>query len=74
MGEGGAAREGEEEGISREEIRRVLRNMTEGNAVGGDEVPNEAWKWRGEDANEMAREYATGCERDSDSRRDESRD
>ena len=44
MGAGEGEREGEEEEISKEEIRKVIRRMKEGKAMGGDEIPNEAWK------------------------------
>ena len=47
-------RRGKEEGISKEEVRRVVRKLKEGNAVGGDEIPNEAWKYGGERGLEIA--------------------
>ena len=42
MGAGEGERDGEEEKISKEEIRKVIRRMKEGKAMGGDEIPNEA--------------------------------
>ena len=54
MGEEGGRRRGEEEGISKEEVRRVVRKLKEGKAMGGDEIPNEAWKHGGERGLELA--------------------
>jgi len=39
--------EGEEEEISREEVRRVVREMKDGKAMGVDGIPNEVWKYGG---------------------------
>ena len=50
--EGGRKRE--EEGISKEEVREVVRKLKEGKAMGRDEIPNEAWKHRGERGLEIA--------------------
>ena len=54
MGGKGNRRKGEEEGISKEEIRKVLRRLKEGKAMGGDGIPNEAWKFGGEKGVEAA--------------------
>ncbi|XP_043263108.1 uncharacterized protein LOC122403575 [Colletes gigas] len=47
-------RRGEEEGISKEEVKRVVRRLKEGKAMGWDEIPNEAWKYGGERGLELA--------------------
>ena len=54
MGGEGNRRKGEEEGISKEEVRRVVRSLKEGKAMGGDGIPNEAWKYGGEKGVEVA--------------------
>jgi len=41
-------REGEEMDITREEVKKALRKLKEGKAVGGDEIPGEVWKHGGE--------------------------
>jgi len=39
----------EEEGISMREIRKALSRLKEGKAMGLDEIPEEAWRYGGED-------------------------
>ena len=43
-----------EEGISKEEMRGVIRKVKEGKAMGGDDIPHEAWKFGGEKAVDIA--------------------
>jgi len=40
----------EEEGITREEVRRAVGRLREGKAAGGDGIPGEVWKYGGEKA------------------------
>lgn len=47
MGGKGYRGKGEEQGTSKEEIRRVVWKLKEGKAMGGNEIPNEAWKHGG---------------------------
>lgn len=54
MGTEGTRREGDETEISKEEIRLVIRNLKEGKAVGIDGIPNEAWRYGGEQGIEVA--------------------
>ena len=44
---GGEEMEKEEE-LRREEIRRAIKKQKDGKALGGDEIPGEAWKYGGE--------------------------
>lgn len=47
-GKGEKKRRGEEE-IELEEIRNVIRKLKTGKAIGRDGIPNEAWKFGGEE-------------------------
>ncbi|XP_071577594.1 uncharacterized protein [Temnothorax nylanderi] len=47
-GEGGGNRHEEEE-IELEEVRNVIRKLKTGKAIGSDGIPNEVWKFGGED-------------------------
>ncbi|KYN18942.1 hypothetical protein ALC57_08785, partial [Trachymyrmex cornetzi] len=49
--EGGRDRGGGKE-LSREEIRKVTRNLKDGKAMGVDRIPNEVWKYGGEEMEE----------------------
>lgn len=52
----GGNREGDgEEGLSRKEVREVIRKLKDGKAVGGDGIPNEVWKYGGEELEEAIR-------------------
>ena len=42
----------DEGNIEKEEIRRVLRGLKDGKAMGGDGIPNEVWKYGGEEVEE----------------------
>ncbi|KYN12238.1 hypothetical protein ALC57_15590, partial [Trachymyrmex cornetzi] len=46
-GEGERRSRGTEMDLSREEIRRVIRNLKDGNTMGMDGIPNEVWKYGG---------------------------
>jgi len=48
-GEKGERRTEEEEGIRREEIEKIVRGLKVGKAMGIDGVPNEVWKYGGEE-------------------------
>ena len=37
-----------EKGLSREEVRKAIRNLRDGQAEGGDGIPGEVWKYGGE--------------------------
>lgn len=39
--------EDEEEGISKEEIKKVIARIKDGKAAGIDEIPGEVWKYGG---------------------------
>ncbi|EZA56065.1 hypothetical protein X777_03892 [Ooceraea biroi] len=42
----------EEKEISRTEIREIIGKLKDGKAVGGDGIPNEVWKYGGEEIEE----------------------
>lgn len=37
------------EGINKEEIKKVVRNLKDGKAMGSDRIPNEVWKYEGQE-------------------------
>lgn len=51
-GAGEEFREDEEEEIERQELRRVIRKMKDRKALGGNNIPNEVWKYGGEEVEE----------------------
>lgn len=51
-GAGEEFREDEEEEIEREELRRVIRKLKDRKALGGNGIPNEVWKYGGEEVEE----------------------
>ncbi|KYN24369.1 hypothetical protein ALC57_04031, partial [Trachymyrmex cornetzi] len=46
-GKGERRGQGRERELSREELRKVTRNLTDGKAMGVDRIPNEVWKYGG---------------------------
>jgi len=44
-GRRGIRMDNEEEEITKEEVRRAVRKVKEGKAAGGDEIPEEVWKY-----------------------------
>ncbi|XP_046145496.1 trichohyalin-like [Osmia bicornis bicornis] len=44
----------EEADISKEEIRKVVAKLKDGKATGGDEIPNEVWRYGGEEVLDWA--------------------
>lgn len=42
----------EEGEMSRDEVKRIMKNLKEGKTVGGDGIPNEVWKFDGEEIEE----------------------
>lgn len=51
MGRGGRRVEGEAE-LDRAEINRAIRRLKEGKVMGVDGIPNEVWKYGGEEMKE----------------------
>lgn len=45
---------GEESDLGWEEVKRVITGLREGKAMGRDEIPNEAWKYGGEEIEKWA--------------------
>ena len=50
--EGGEEEEEREEEINKGEIREAIKKLKEGKAAGIDEIPNEIWKYGGEEIEE----------------------
>lgn len=52
IGGGGSRTKGDEEGISRQEIKEAVRSIKDGKAAGLDEIPGEVWKYGGKEIEE----------------------
>lgn len=59
-GERGVRREGEEEELDKGEVERVIGRLKEGKAMGVDGIPNEVWRYGGEEIKEWVWEICVG--------------
>lgn len=60
-GKGGGVKGDEEEEPSREEIRKVLKCIRDGKAMGGDDISGEVWKYEEIRGNTGEKNWRKGC-------------